>query len=122
VIEQLATLPPLREPEQQLVAMLGATPDAVPVRELLGSVEGEARVVLAEIVAEPWGATDVDAIVVTAVNKLQGRSLEAEYQDLTRKLPLASQENQQALFHRAAELSREKAKLNPVWNVIRKGG
>ena len=122
VIEQIGDLPAIREPERQLIALLGATPDSIAVQELLSSVDGEARVLLADTLAEPWGAEDVDAIVVTAISKLQGRSLEAEYRDVTRQIPLASQENQQALFNRAAELSREKTRLNPVWNVIRKGG
>jgi DNA primase len=123
VIEQITDPSLLREPERRLMALLGATPESIPVTEVLSSVDGEARMVLTELLEEAWGALDVDAIVTSAVNQLDSRRLEAEYRDLSRRLPLAAEEEKPALASRVQALGRQIAKLNPGrWNVIRKGG
>ena len=83
----------------------------------------EARMLLAELLEESWGAVDVDAIVTSAVNQLDSRRLEAEYRDLSRRLPLAADEEKPVLASRVQDLGRQIAKLNPGrLNVIRKGG
>ena len=122
-MEQITDPAVLREPERRLVALLGAIPDSTPVAELLGSLDGEARLMLSELLEESWGALDVDAIVTTAVNQIDSRRLEVEYRDLSRRLPLAAEEEKTALASRVQDLGRQIAKLNPGrWNVIRKGG
>ncbi|MBI4503094.1 MAG: DNA primase [Gemmatimonadetes bacterium] len=123
VIEQIADPSQLGEPERRLMALLGATPESTPASDVLGSVDGEARMLLADLLEEPWGAVDVDAIVTSAVNQLDSRRLEAEYRDLSRRLPLAADDEKPILASRVQELGRQIAKLNPGrWNVIRKGG
>ncbi|MBI4419746.1 MAG: hypothetical protein HY560_02900, partial [Gemmatimonadetes bacterium] len=123
IIEQLGDLARLREPDRQLIALLGATPASVPPGDLLPSCEGDARVTLADLLAEPWGALDLDAIVSGAINKLDGRRLEAELRDLARRLPLAPEEDKPELTRLVNTLSRQIAKLDPGrWNVIRRGG
>ena len=123
IAAQLRDPAQLREPERRLTAALAATPESIPVAELLGALDGEARVLLAELLEDPWGAPDVDAIVAGALNRLDSRPLEAELKDLTRQLPLAAEEEKPALADRVRDLQGRIAKLNPGrWNVIRKGG
>jgi hypothetical protein len=123
IASHLANLAPLREPERGLAAALAGTPESIPVAALLGSVDGEGRMLLSELLEEAWGALDVDALVAGALNRLDSRPLEAELSDLTRRLPLAAEEEKPALTDRVRDLQGRIAKLNPGrWNVIRKGG
>jgi hypothetical protein len=113
----------LRDPEGSLVRSLAALPATVPAGELLGQVDGETRMVLADLIEEPWGQLDVDAIVSGALNALAGRGLEVEMNDLKRRLPLAPDSEKPALTRQLGVLSRRLSELKPSrWPVIYQGG
>jgi DNA primase len=123
VLEHLAGLAALREPERTLIELLGGLPESVPPAELLRSVEGEGRSLLAQLLDEQWVGLDVDRTVEAETNSLRARSLEAEQEELARRMPLAKGEEKETMASRSRELGREKRKMKPgVWPVIRKGG
>lgn len=123
IAEQLPDLAVLRQPERDLIALLGATPETAAMGELLTRLDGEKRVILAALLDEPWGVMDVDAIVAATMNKLSSRKLEAELKDLERRLPLAPEDEKPALTNRVNLLSRQISQLDPGrWNLIRRGG
>jgi DNA primase len=123
VVEHIGDLGVVRQPERRLIELLAGTPESVPAAELLGSVDGEARALLADVLDEQWVGLNVDRTVEAETNSLRARAVEAEQQDIARRMPLAQGEEKESMASRARELGGEKRKMKPgVWNVIRKGG
>jgi hypothetical protein len=105
------------------MAMLGSAPESIPSGELLTSVDGAARALLADLLDEDWSGLNVDRTVEAETNSLHARAVETEHEDLRRRLPLAQGQEKEALANRERELVGEKRKMKPhVWNSIRKGG
>jgi DNA primase len=123
VLEHIGELSVVRQPERTLIEVLGASPESTPAAALLGSVDGEARALLAHLLEEQWVGLDIDSTVAAETNSLHARAVEAEQEDLARRMPLAKGEEKESMASRARELGREKRKMKPgVWPVIRKGG
>jgi hypothetical protein len=122
IAPQLPDVQLLREPDRTLIALLAATPATVAAAELLGRLEGEARLVLTQLLGEPWGQLDVDAIVSGALNLLTGRGLKAQLREIKRRLPLAPESDKPALISQVDALSRRLAELTGRWPVILQGG
>jgi DNA primase len=112
----------LRDPERALllaVANLGV--DELPA-SLLETLPPGARVLLVQLLEEGWAPPDIDAVIAGAVNRLEARRVERELRELSRRLPLAPEDEKPALAKQKEALSRELARLHPGrWNVIRKG-
>jgi DNA primase len=121
VAEQLADRSVLPEPERQLFEVLAAA-GATPASDLVGQVPGEAGGLLMELVGEPWGGLELDALVDGAINRLDSRRLVAELEEVRRAIPFAADSDKPELVRRADSLSRRIAKLNPGrWNVMQTG-
>jgi hypothetical protein len=89
--------------------------------ELLEQVDGEARSLLVELLAEPWGQLNVDAIVDGALKKIESRSLVARLRVIDREITVAGEEEKMELAREKESLSRRIAGLDPgYWNVIRR--
>jgi DNA primase len=123
ILEQVPDPSVLREPDRELFAYLSIQPDDVGAAEMLGQVQGEARTVLADVLQEEWGEQlDVDAIVVGSLNSLRSRSMEADLEDLQRRLTVASEDEKLGIVHQIKALVRQLSALKPGrWNAIRTG-
>ncbi|MBI2615883.1 MAG: toprim domain-containing protein, partial [Gemmatimonadetes bacterium] len=121
IAEQVADRAVLREPARQVFDALVAA-GAAPAAEVLSGLTGEPQALLAELLAEPWGGLELDALVEGAVNRLDSRRLEAEVERIERELPFAAEAEKTELMRRVDTLARQIKKLNPArWNVMRTG-
>lgn len=112
----------LREPDRTILEALAGLPEGFAPGTLLETLDGEARITLAQMVEQPWDGREADAVAAAAIDRLQSRKLEREVQDLNRRIPLADETDKPALMRQKDVLSREIAKLNPGrWNVINRG-
>jgi DNA primase len=122
IAEQLADRGTLREPARAVFDALAAAGTA-PASDVLGGLQGEAHAALAELLAEPWGGLELDALVEGAVNRLDSRRLEVELDQIERELPFAPDAEKTTLMRRVDALTRQLKKLNPArWNMRRTGG
>jgi DNA primase len=123
ILEHVGDLSVLYEPERTLMDVLGRTSEATPAADVLSLVEGAARALLAELLDEAWSGLNLDRTVEAETNSLHARRVEAEQQDLRRRLPLAEGSEKESMANRERELGNEGRKMKPGrWNVIRKGG
>jgi DNA primase len=112
---------PLSKPARTLADALAPLGDG-PAAPLLSALEGEPRALLAELMEQPTGGLDVDAVVAGALNRLDSDSLAAEFHELERALPFAPESEKPELVRKLSVLGGQIGKLNPAhWNVIRKG-
>ena len=100
----------------------GSSPEASG-GDLLPQVEGEARALLATLLAEPWGPIDSAAIVEGALGKMESRQLLRRVEAIDRKIPVASEDEKVVLTKEKGVLSRQIAKLDPSrWGIIQRHG
>jgi hypothetical protein len=71
VVELVGNLAEVREPERTLMALLASS--TAPALELLGSVEGDARLLLAEVLDEDWAGVNVDKTVEAETKTIHAR-------------------------------------------------
>ncbi|OGU09958.1 MAG: DNA primase [Gemmatimonadetes bacterium RBG_16_66_8] len=89
---------------------------------VLDELEGAPRALLTELLAQPTRGLDLDAMAEGALNRLDSRSLQVQFDELERALPFAPEGEKPELVRQLDVLGREISKLNPAhWNVIRKG-
>ncbi len=121
VSERLSALNAETSPAYELLQFVaGAGPD-LSGGELVPQVEGEARVVLAALLEEPWGEVNSDAIVDGALGKIESRALMDRVYAIDRQIPVVDEEEKMELTKEKDALSRRIAKLNPSrWRVIQK--
>jgi hypothetical protein len=123
VLELIGDMSVVLQPERELMEMLGSASETIPSTELLSSVDGAARALLADLLDEDWSGLNVDRTVEAETNSLHARAVDTEHQDVRRRLPLAQGQEKETLATRERELVGEKRKMKPhVWNSIRKGG
>ncbi len=121
IAEQVTDRAALPEPARTLMEALAGAGDAA-AAELLPRLEGPARALLEDLLGEPWGPLQLDALVEGAMNRLDSRRLEAELEQIERALPFAGETEKTDLMRQADTLSRQIRRLNPArWNVIRTG-
>jgi hypothetical protein len=122
IAEQLADRSALDQAGGRLFAGL-AQAGAASAAELAATLEGDAKALLAELLAEPPVEGDVDPIVEGALNALESRRLRAELDELQRTMAFKPEAEQSELLRRADTLTRQINKLSPAanWNVIRTG-
>jgi DNA primase len=119
IAERLEGLELSRGPEAELLGLLGGADQAVSGSELLEEVEGEARSVMVEVLAEPWGALNVDALVDGSLKKIESRALVARLRAIDRQITVADEQEKLELAREKESLSRRIAQLDPgYWNVI----
>jgi len=122
VVELIADRAGLRQPEADLIDLVAADYERT-ANEMLELVDGERRVLLAELIAQGLGEKNVDAIVEGALNRLESRTLGEKKRAVLRDMAVASEAEKVKLLEKKAALNRESRKLNtPEWNVIRRGG
>ncbi len=93
-----------------------------PAGEALSSLEGEARSLLEELLAEPWGPPGVDELVEAALSRLEGRRLRAELERVQQSLPFVAESEKLQLVERVRTLRDRIAVLDKGhWGVIRAG-
>lgn len=93
-----------------------------PASEALASLEGEARSLLEQLLAEEWGPPGIDALVEAAINRLEGRRLRAELRRLQQSLPLVPESDKPELVERVRALRDRIAVLDKGhWGIIRAG-
>jgi DNA primase len=108
-------------PSRTLLEVLADAGPKVSGGELLEQVDGEARSLLVELLAEPWGQLNVDAIVDGALKKIESRSLVARLRAIDREITVAGEKEKMELAREKESLSRRIAGLDPgYWNVIRR--
>ncbi len=106
-------------PERELLEILSQVEADVAGGELLDQVEGEARGLLVQLLAEEWGQLNVDAIVNGALGKLESRALVEQLRAIERQITVASEDEKMELAREKESLSRRIARLDPGhWNVI----
>ena len=122
IAEQLADRGVLRDPARAVFDALAAA-GVAPASDVLSGLQGDAHALLIELLAEPWGGLELDALVEGAVNRLDSRRLVAELQRIERELPFAPDAEKTELMRRVETLTRQIKKLNPArWNMRRTGG
>ncbi len=122
-IEEALPTVSLREPEGELLAMVAATDADTQGSDLLNGVDGEARVLFAELIEQGLGETNVDAIVGGALNRLRSRKIAAKKRAVEREMTVVPEEEKVALLRKKVALNRESRELGTSeWNVIRRGG
>ncbi|MFQ5703711.1 MAG: DNA primase [Gemmatimonadales bacterium] len=122
-IEELLPAVHLKEPEGGLLTMLAATGVDTSASELLIGVEGEARVLVAELIEQGLGEDNVDAIVDGAVDRLKTRGIAARKRAVERQMTLAPEKEKRELLREKEVLTKESQQLGTSeWNVIRRGG
>ncbi|UCD23387.1 MAG: DNA primase [Gemmatimonadota bacterium] len=113
----------LVEPEGELIKIIAEVQEKTGAGEILESVDGIARAVVAELLRQGLGEENVDAIVEGALRRLENRSLNAKKRAVARKIAVATEEEKIELLREKAALNVESRKLEtPDWNVIRRGG
>ena len=123
IIEHLPDRRLVREPEATLLEALAALDAGTAAGELLARLDDErARVLLAQLVDESWGTFDVGELVAKALDRIESRSMDADLQEIRRRLPLAEELDKEQLTRDVVALRTQANQLNPArWNVIRKG-
>jgi DNA primase len=120
--EAIADPQALRGAAAEVFRALSVLPADTPAAELLDRLEGEARVLLARLMDEDSAPPDLAAVVAGALGQIESRRLEQQLQDLDRRMPLATPDEQVTMAREKDRLSRKIAELHPArWNVIRKG-
>ncbi len=123
VSEQLEDMAVRGDLQRQLLDLLAGAGPKASASELLDQVDGEARTLLSELLAEEWGELDVDAIVEGALRKIESRPVEERLQAIDRQITVASEADKMELTREKESLSRQIAELNPArWKVILKSG
>jgi DNA primase len=113
----------LVEPEGELIKIIAGVQEQTGAGEILESVEGMARAVVAELLRQGLGEENVDAIVEGALRRLENRALNEQKRAVTRKIAVATEEEKVKLLQEKVALNVESRKLEtPDWNVIRRGG
>jgi DNA primase len=122
IAEQLVDRSALGQPGGRLFGGL-AQAGGAPAAELMATLEGDAKALLAELLAEPPVEGEVDPLVEGALNALESRRLRAELDELQRTMAFKPEAEQSELLRRADTLTRQINKLSPAanWNVIRTG-
>jgi DNA primase len=91
-----------------------------PAAEALSSLEGSARALLQELLAEAWGPPGIDALVEAAINRLEGRRLRAELERVQQSLPFVPESEKLQLVERVRALRDRIAVLDRGhWGIIR---
>ncbi len=122
-IEEALPTVGLKEPEGELLAMVAATDADTQGSDLLNGVEGEARVLFAELIEQGLGEMNVDAIVGGALDRLKGRKIAAKKRAVEREMTVVPEEEKVELLRKKVALNRESRELGIFeWNVIRRGG
>ncbi|MCZ6918281.1 MAG: DNA primase [Gemmatimonadetes bacterium] len=120
IAEQVADSSVFAQPDRELFEYLSGQPTDVTGAEMLGHLDGEARLVLADLLEEPWGSLDVDALVDGAINDLASRGVERELTSLQRRISVAPEQEKVTLMRQIDLLSRRVSELKPGrWKVIR---
>jgi DNA primase len=120
IAEQVTDLSVLEQPDRELFEYLSGQPGDVSGTEMLGHLDGEARMVLADLLGEPWGNMDLDALVDGAINDIASRGVERQLASLQRRISVAPEEEKVGLMQEIDSLSRRVSKLKPGrWKVIR---
>ncbi len=121
IVERLAELEPADTQELRLVGHLGSLEARVVGGEVLDRVAPEERGLVTELLAEPWGDLNVDAMVDGALRKIESRALVAQLRAIERQITVASETEKIELTRQKESLSRRIASLDPgYWNVITK--
>ncbi len=121
IVERLAELEPEDTEQRQLLAHVGALDAKVVGSEVLDRIAPEERGPVTELLAEPWGDLNVDAVVDGALRKIESRKLVAKLRAIDRQITVASEEEKIELAQQKDSLSRRIAGLDPgYWNVITK--
>jgi DNA primase len=106
-------------PERELLELLSKVDSNVAGGEVLEQIEGEARGLLVQLLAEEWGQLNVDAIVDGALGKLESRALVKQLRAIDRQITVANEDEKVELAREKESLSRRIARLDPgYWNVI----
>ncbi len=121
IAERLGERPANADPLADLVRFVAAADGQASPGDLLSQVEGMPRTVLAQLLSEPWGDVNADAIVDGALGKIESRSLLARVDAIDRQIPVASEDEKMVLAQEKDALSRQIARLYPSrWRVIQK--
>lgn len=122
IAEQVMDRSLFAEPERRLFDALAAAGTDLTAGDVAARLDGPAAGLLAALLAESWGALNVDALVEGAINRVDSRRLEAQLRDVEASLPFAQENEKVDLVRKVDQLSRQIAKLNPGrWNVMRRG-
>ncbi len=122
IVELVTDRAGFHQPESDLIDLVAADTERT-AHEMLELVDGESRMLLAELIAQGLGEKNVDAIVEGALDRLESRLLREQKRAVLREMAVASESEKVKLLEKKTALSRESRKLNtPEWNVIRRGG
>lgn len=99
--------------EQQVVDLLRVAPPDVPVSALFDRLDPPARALLTGLLAQPWaGDLDIGAIVIGALDRIEGRKLDTAITERQRRLPLVPiGEEKDALVREIRDLTEQKRRL-----------
>ena len=121
IVERLVELQSEENADRQLLLHVGALDAKVVGSEVLDRVAPEERGAVTELLAEPWGDMNVDAMVDGALRKIESRALLTQLRAIDRQITVASEEEKVVLARQKESLSRRIASLDPsYWNVITK--
>ncbi len=121
VADRLSGLPDRTDLLTELLGFVARSDPEATGGDLLPQVEGEARALLATLLAEPWGAVNSDAIVEGALGRMESRELMKRVEAIDRQISVASEDEKMVLAQEKDVLSRQIAKLNPSrWRVIQR--
>ena len=119
---QLEAIPDADSPAWRLLETVARADPKAGVGELMQSVDGEERVLLARLADEPSGSLQEDATVEAALRRIEARAIESRLLEIDRSIMLADEDGKIALAREKEELSKRIRLLNPArWTVITKG-
>ncbi len=119
---QLEAIPDADSPAWRLLETVARADPKAGVGELMQSVDGEERILLARLADEPSGTLQEDATVEAALRRIEARAIESRLLEIDRSIMLADEDGKIALAREKEVLSKRIRLLNPArWTVITKG-
>ena len=118
IIESLPDATELDEAERELLDLVAVQPMEAKGRQLTAAAHGAARQVLEQILEQPWGSLDVDALVNGALGRIESRDYNAKITEIDRRLSVAPEDQKMTLLKNKQDLIELRRKGNPhVWNL-----
>ncbi|MEE8251500.1 MAG: DNA primase [Gemmatimonadales bacterium] len=105
VAEQLGDTSVLHQPEGGILEALFELEENQPASRLMNSLEGESRVILAELLSQPgFDATRADEAVASSLEKIESRARDRERAELDKQMPFLTEAEKKKALRRKKEL------------------
>ena len=105
VAEQLGDTSVLHQPEGGILTALFELEENQPASRLMNSLEGESRVIFADLLSQPgFAATRADEAVASSLEKIENRARDRERAELDKQMPFLTEAEKKKALRRKKEL------------------